>query len=250
MAEPRPYRVTDKGMESLGKLTMLTRLHLENTSLTDAATPHISKLKEIDYLNLYGTEVSDASVSNLAKLRKLSKVFLWQTKFSEKGAESLKKSFVDTAKFNSLSVEQKKLKASLDQITKSENAKLAKLEEKKKRAGNQTNDEKAINSKCPVSNKDLDETKNSTFEGRKIGFCCTKCKVKFDGNPESFKSKIKDFKPSEAFAKAEAELKKQESESAVKKDDAQTKVNKISGELRKLGPEVNMGWQQPLADKK
>ena len=198
--------VTDKGIESLGKLTMLTRLHLENTALTDAATPYISNLNELEYLNLYGTEVSDASVSNLAKLRKLSKVFLWQTKFSEKGAESLKKSFVDTAKFNSLSVEQKKLKASLDQITKSENAKLAKLEEKKKRAGNQTNDEKAINSKCPVSNKDLDETKNSTFEGRKIGFCCTKCKVKFDGNPESFKSKIKDFKPSEAFAKAEAEL--------------------------------------------
>ncbi|MEK9633851.1 MAG: hypothetical protein VW622_08425, partial [Opitutae bacterium] len=125
-------------------------------SLTDAATPHISKLKEIDYLNLYGTGVSDASVPNLAKLRKLSKVFLWQTKFSEKGAESLKKGFVDAAKFNLLSTEQKKLKASLDQITKSENAKLAKLEEKKKNAGNQTSDEKAINPKCPVSNKDLD----------------------------------------------------------------------------------------------
>ena len=242
--------VTDKGMESLGKLTMLTRLHLENTSLTDAATPHISKLKEIDYLNLYGTGVSDASVPNLAKLRKLSKVFLWQTKFSEKGAESLKKGFVDAAKFNLLSTEQKKLKASLDQITKSENAKLAKLEEKKKNAGNQTSDEKAINPKCPVSNKDLDDTKNSIFEGRKIGFCCAKCKGKFDGNPESFKSKIKDFKPSDAFAKASDDLKKQESESSAKKDDAQTKVNKISGELRKLGPEVNMGWQQPLADKK
>ena len=74
-------------------------------------------------------------------------------------------------------------------------------------------------------------------------------KESLTGNPESFKSKIKDFKPSDAFAKAGDDLKKLESESSAKKDDAQTKVNKISGELRKLGPEVNMGWQEPLADK-
>ena len=49
--------VTDKGMESHGQADHAhARLHLENTSLTDAATPHISKLKEIDYLNLYGTK--------------------------------------------------------------------------------------------------------------------------------------------------------------------------------------------------
>jgi hypothetical protein len=242
--------VTDKGIESLGKLTLLTRLHLENTSITDSATAHLSKHKGLEYLNLYGTGVSDASVGNLSKLRKLSKVFLWQTKFTQKGADSLKKSFVDAGKYNSLSTEQKKLKTSLDQVTKAENAKLAKLEESKKALGKQTSDEKAINAKCPVSNKDLDETKNSTFEGRKIGFCCDKCKGKFDANPESFRAKIKDFKPSENFAKADEELKKKERESSAKTDEIQTKVNKISGELRKLGPEVNMGWQQPLADKK
>jgi len=241
--------VTDKGIESLGKFTLLTRLHLENTSITDSATAHLSKLKSLEYLNLYGTGVSDASVGNLAKLRKLSKVFLWQTKFTQKGAESLKKSFVDAGKYNSLSAEQKKLKASLDQITKAENAKLAKLEEKKKNLGKQTSDKKAINAKCPVSNKDLDESKNSTFEGRKIGFCCDKCKGKFDANPESFRAKIKDFKPSENFAKADEELKKTERESSDKTDEIQTKVNKVSGELRQLGPEVNMGWKQPIAKK-
>ena len=241
--------VTDKGIESLGKFTLLTRLHLENTSITDSATAHLSKLKSLEYLNLYGTGVSDASVGNLAKLRKLSKVFLWQTKFTQKGAESLKKSFVDAGKYNSLSAEQKKLKASLDQITKAENAKLAKLEEKKKNLGKQTSDKKAINAKCPVSNKDLDESKNSTFEGRKIGFCCDKCKGKFDANPESFRAKIKDFKPSENFAKADEELKKKERESSDKTDEIQTKVNKVSGELRQLGPEVNMGWKQPIAKK-
>ena len=127
---------------------------------------------------------------------------------------------------------------------------MAKLEEKKTNLSKQTSDEKPINAKCPVSNKDLDETKNSTFEGRKIGFCCDKCKGKFDANPESFRAKIKDFKPSENFAKADEEFKKQERESSTKRDDVQTKVNKVSGELRKLGPEVNMGWKQPLADKK
>ena len=242
--------VTDKGIESLANLTLLNRLHLENTSVTDAATPHLSKLKDLEYLNLYGTKVSDASVSNLAKLSKLSKVFLWQTKVTEKGAESLKKSYVDAKKYNTLVSQQTKLKASVEQVKKSENEKLAKLEENKIKIGKQTADKKAINAKCPVSNKDSDESKVSTFEGRKIGFCCDKCKGKFDGNPASFKSKIKGFKPSDAFTKAADELKKQDRESSAKKDDAQTKVNKISGELRKLGPEVNMGWEQPLADKK
>jgi len=242
--------ITDKGVQSLGKLNMLTRLHLENTAITDSASAHLSKLKDLEYLNLYGTGVSDASVENLAKLRKLNKVFLWQTKVTQKGADSLKKSFVDTGKYNSLSAEQRKFKTSLDQVRKAENAKLAKLEEKKKKLGQQTSDEKAINAKCPVSNKDLDETKNSTFEGRKIGFCCDKCKGKFDANPESFRAKIKDFKPSESFAKADEELKNKERESSAKTDEIQTKVNKISGELSKLGPEVNMGWEQPVADKK
>lgn len=242
--------VTDKGIQSLGKLNMLTRLHLENTSITDSASAHLSKLKGLEYLNLYGTGVSDASIGNLSKLSKLSKVFLWQTKVTQKGADSLKKSFVDAGKYNSLSTEHKKQKASLDQVTKAEKDKLAKLEEKKKDLGKKTSDSKAINSKCPVSNKDLDETKTSTFEGRKIGFCCDKCKGKFDANPESFRSKIKDFKPSEVFTKADDALKEQERESEGKIGEIQTKVNKISGELSKLGPEVNMGWDQPVVSNK
>lgn len=242
--------VTDKGIESLGKLTMLTRLHLENTSVTDAATPHLAKLKELEYLNLYGTGVSDASVGNLTKLRKLSKVFLWQTKFTDKGAETLKKSFVDAKKFNSLKSQQAKLKAELEKVKKAEEAKLAKLEESKNKIGKQTADKKAINAKCPVANKDLDESKVSTYEGRKIGFCCDKCKGKFDANPASFKSKIKGFKPSDAFAKAESDLGKARQESDAKLGEMQGNASKVAGELRKLGPEVNMGWKEPVADKK
>ena len=242
--------VTDKGIESLSKFTLLSRLHLENTSITDAAAPHLSKLKELKYLNLYGTTLSDASTSHLAKLSKLSKIFLWQTKFTDAGAETLKKSFVDLGKYNSLSAEQKKLKATLEQVTKSENAKLAKLEEKKNNIAKQTSDKKAINAKCPVSNKDLDETKVSTLEGRKVGFCCDKCKGKFDANPQSFKGKIKDFKPSDAFAKAESDLGKAKQESTAKTDEIQTKASKVAGELKRLGPEVNLGWKQPVAEKK
>jgi hypothetical protein len=241
--------VTDKGIESLAKLTLLNRLHLENTSITDSATPHLSKLTQLEYLNLYGTEVSDASVNNLAKLRKLSKVFLWQTKFTEKGAESLKKSFVDMEKYNSLKNQQTKFRTLLEQLKKSEEAKLAKLEEGKDKIGKQTADEKAINGKCPVSNKDLDDSKVSTFEGRKIGFCCDKCKGKFDANPASFKAKIKGFKPSDAFAKAESDLGKAKQESDAKVGEIQGNAGKVAGELRKLGPEVNMGWKEPVAKK-
>lgn len=241
--------VTDKGIESLGKLTLLTRLHLENTSITDSATAHLSKLKGLEYLNLYGTEVSDTSVGNLAKLPKLSKIFLWQTNFTEKGAESLKKNFVDVKKYNSLKSIRDKMKAALEQVKSSEATKLSKLEEQKLEIGKQTTDEKAINAKCPVSNKDLDDSKVSTFEGRKVGFCCAKCKGKFDANPMSFKSKIKDFKPSEAFEKAASGLSKAKDESDAKIGAAQEKLGKSSGELRKLGPEINMGWKQPVAKK-
>ena len=148
-----------------------------------------------------------------------------------------------------MSAEQKKLKATLEQVTKSENAKLAKLEEKKNNLAKKTSDKKAINAKCPVSNKDLDETNVSTFEGRKVGFCCAKCKGKFDANPQSFKSKIKDFRPSEAFAKAESDLTKAKQVSTAKTDEIQTKASKIAGELKSLGPEINMGWKQPVTEK-
>ncbi|HAW98806.1 MAG TPA: hypothetical protein DCX67_09750, partial [Opitutae bacterium] len=160
------------------------------------------------------------------------------------------KTFVDQKKFNALQSERNKVKAYLEKVEGAEEAKISMLEESKKKAAEQASDEKAVNTKCPVSNKDLDDSKFSSLEGRKVGFCCDKCKVKFDANPASFKSKIKDFKPSEAYAKAEGELKKAKEAKEAKIGEIQQKLGKLSGQLKGLGPEVNMGWKTPVSAKK
>ena len=51
-------------METISKLKLLTRLHLENTSISDRSSSHLSKLSELTYLNLYGTNVSNSSVDS------------------------------------------------------------------------------------------------------------------------------------------------------------------------------------------
>lgn len=242
--------VTDKGIATMQNFSLLTRLHLENTAVTDGATAHLAKLSNLEYLNLYGTEVSDASIENLAKLRKLSKVFLWQTKFTNKGAVALKKRFVEEKVYNTLKNEIDKLKTSLEKTTEVEKSNLAKLEAKKLEIGKKTTDVDSINEKCPVSNKDLDETKNSIFEGRKIGFCCDKCKAKFDAKPASFLSKIKGFKSSEEFTQAKAEESDAKEKSGSRMDAIQVKMSKASGQLKQLGPEINMGWAQPVESQK
>ena len=60
-------------METISKLKLLTRLHLENTSISDRSSSHLSKLSELTYLNLYGTNVSNSSVDSFKKLTKLKK---------------------------------------------------------------------------------------------------------------------------------------------------------------------------------
>jgi len=45
----------------------------------------------------------------------------------------------------------------------------------------------ALNSKCPVSGKDVDKAKTSEV---KVGFCCGNCKGKFDADPSAALSKV------------------------------------------------------------
>lgn len=49
------------------------------------------------------------------------------------------------------------------------------------------------NAKCPTSGKDVDKTVTSTYS-KKIGFCCDKCKAKFDVAPGTFVDKVATYK--------------------------------------------------------
>ena len=87
--------VTDDGMEVIGKLTNLNRLHLENTSVTDDGLIHLQGLQNLKYLNLYGTSITDAGLLHLNSLKELKSLYLWQTNTTEEGATRLKKEIPD-----------------------------------------------------------------------------------------------------------------------------------------------------------
>jgi YHS domain-containing protein len=52
-------------------------------------------------------------------------------------------------------------------------------------------DAKPVNAKCPVSGEGIEAGFTSIFETKTVGFCCDKCKAKFDKDPKAFAAKIK-----------------------------------------------------------
>jgi YHS domain-containing protein len=49
------------------------------------------------------------------------------------------------------------------------------------------------NAKCPTSGKDVDKAQTSTYT-KKVGFCCDKCKAKFDADPAKFTKEVGAYK--------------------------------------------------------
>ena len=50
--------------------------------------------------------------------------------------------------------------------------------------------EKAANDKCPVTGQPIDAAQFVEHEGRRIAFCCAKCKAKFEKDPAKFAAKL------------------------------------------------------------
>ena len=234
--------ITDEAGSSLSKFTLLRRLHLENTHLSDEISPHLAKLTNLEYLNLYGTRVSDASVSYLQNLKNLEKVFLWETNFTKNGATNLRKGFVDAKRYDDLQANQQKLSQRVSEVTNHHSKIITGIEEKLNEVGAISQDENAINDKCPVANKPVEENKVSVFEGRKIAFCCDKCKSKFKNDPSSFRSKINAFEPSTDYGTLSDSLRKVQLDMDNAIEAESSKLRSVSAELRSLGPEINMGW--------
>jgi len=235
--------VTDKGIASLANHKLLTRLHLENTAISDSSSIHISKLSNLEYLNLYGTNLSDASLNNLKKLKKLKKIFLWKTKITEKGAENLKRQYVNVDKFDSLAAQKKSMQQSFISLVRSEQEKVNQLENITGKLAVETSDEKNINELCPVTQKEAVPNKFSVFEGRRIGFCCDKCKVKFDKDGAVYRNKIAGFTASNAYKKAYDNLQNAQNSMDQSIEKAKSGIRAVSIELKKMGPEINLGWK-------
>jgi len=85
-------QITDEGMEIVGKMRALERLHLENTAVTDAGIVELAGLTELEYLNLYGTQVTNGIFDTFATLPNLRRVYLWQTQVDPAAAVSYERS--------------------------------------------------------------------------------------------------------------------------------------------------------------
>lgn len=239
--------ITDKSAPLIAKNKLITRLHLENTSISDSSTNHLSKLSDLEYLNLYGTKISDASISNLKELKKLKKIFLWQTKMTTDGAIALKKHYVNTEEYESLIEKRNTKKAIIEDYLNSKQKNIKSLEESVLVAGKTTNDKKPINTNCPVSQKKIDPLISSTFEGRIVGLCCKSCKGKFDKDGSSYRTKIQNFKSSEQYLEIVKKLQKTQSELDNYIQESQEEIRNLSAQISNMGPQVNIGWKNPVA---
>ncbi len=237
--------VSDEGGVSLSKFSLLTRLHLENTFITDAISPYLQNLSNLEYLNLYGTSVSDSSITYLKDLRKLEKIFLWQTKFTDFGIEKLRKEFVDHRQYSKLKSQSVILSNKVQRITEEENKKVSSKEKILQQVSKESTDQRPVNKTCFMNGKVVNDSKVSIFEGRKVGFCCQKCKTKFDKEPSTYRSKIIDFEPSEKFKVAFAALQEAQAIMDRKIENIGVDLRITSAKLQSLGPEINNGWATP-----
>ncbi|MCA9556903.1 MAG: YHS domain-containing protein, partial [Myxococcales bacterium] len=47
-----------------------------------------------------------------------------------------------------------------------------------------------VNDSCPVLDKPIKKTIFSIHEGRRVAFCCPKCKAAFDADPAKYAAKL------------------------------------------------------------
>ena len=85
-------QVTDEGMKTIGSMTNLESLHLENTTVTDAGIAELGGLTRLEYLNLYGTGVTGTIFETLGGFRDLRKLYLWQTRVEPSEARAFQRS--------------------------------------------------------------------------------------------------------------------------------------------------------------
>jgi YHS domain-containing protein len=53
-----------------------------------------------------------------------------------------------------------------------------------------------INKKCPITGKEVAAGREVEYKKQLIGFCCQDCVGKFEGEPEKYIKKVKEFKKS------------------------------------------------------
>ena len=201
----RNTAITNAGLVNLDGMAGLTHLHLEGTAVTDEGLAHVKGMTNLTYLNLYNTAVTDKGVAELSGLKNLKRLFLWQTKVTEAGVTGLKKSLPElyVNRGEEMAMTTQPVTPAKVEVKPEPKKEAAKPEDKKpadkkpeeKKPAQTTaavtaTPAKAINTKCPVSGKDVDPAHVVVFEGKAVGLCCDKCEAKFVAEPKKYIDKV------------------------------------------------------------
>jgi mono/diheme cytochrome c family protein/YHS domain-containing protein len=163
--------VTDAAAASLGKLVQLRRLQVANTKLGDTAFAALGALEHLENCNAYGSALGDAGLAQLAKLPALVRVYAWQSKVTPAGAkaarEAAPKLVVDLGDY-------------VDERMAAAQKEAAEIAERRK----------PVNTVCPVADKPVDLEHVVDHDGRRVAFCCAKCKAAFEKDPAKYVGKL------------------------------------------------------------
>ncbi len=172
-------QVTDAGLKAVGELAGLERLNLQGTKVTDAGLANIKGLAKLEYLNLYGCEaITDAGLEHLKALPALKALYVWQTKVTKDAAKKL--------------MDEKK---GLRINTGWDLTPVVVVPVETPAAP------KHVNSKCPVTGKDVAADKTLEHAGEVIAFCDDASREAFKKEPAKFLEKlVKDLKPKPSIA--------------------------------------------------
>jgi uncharacterized membrane protein/mono/diheme cytochrome c family protein len=86
-------KISDKGLQSIEKLSRLTRIYLNDTKITDSGLHYLKALKHLQYLNLMNTKVSQKGLAQLSELKALKNIYCYQTNIHGQDFDLLKRSF-------------------------------------------------------------------------------------------------------------------------------------------------------------
>jgi Leucine rich repeat len=81
----------------LAQCTVLTKLELAHTNITDKGLSYLKDLKELRSLNLVGTKITTAGIIQLKDLKNLRSLFLFQTNINKDDWSEIKKAFPKTS---------------------------------------------------------------------------------------------------------------------------------------------------------
>jgi hypothetical protein len=71
--------LSDSALHSVGRLTRLTKLYLDHSSVDDAQLTPLRNLNQLRYLNLTNTQLSAEGIATLKALPVLEQVFVYKT---------------------------------------------------------------------------------------------------------------------------------------------------------------------------